>query len=119
MREEILKTLRGDREILDWSVRHISSREGQMFFLPSGSETERLVEREHYQVDLLKENQDPDGDTGCGQGNTTLLAGDDVQLGVSEALLRASLVNNPIFQFPEPGSLPEVPLARRHPKTAF
>lgn len=110
MREKIIQTLRGKREILDWAVRKISSREQQVYFLPTGPETERLVEREQYQVNLLKENHDEDGKTGCGQGNTTLLTGDDVQQGLDEALLRASMVNNPVFQYPGVSDLPDIPL---------
>jgi predicted Zn-dependent protease len=110
MREEILKTLKGNREILDWSVRHVSSSEEQMYYLPTRLETERLVQQEHYQVDLLKENHNPDGDTGCGRGNTTLLAGDNIEEGVGEALLRASLVQNPLYRFPEQANFPDVPL---------
>ncbi|MGD9091932.1 MAG: metallopeptidase TldD-related protein [Anaerolineales bacterium] len=110
MRQEIIKTLKENPEILDWSIRRISSREGQSFYLPSGLETERLVEREHYDIDLLKENRDSNGASRCGRGNTTLLVGDEVGSGVREALLRAGMVNNPLYRFPKPSDPPKVAL---------
>lgn len=111
MQERIRKELDSRPEVMAWSLAHITSREHQLYAVAGGTESRRAVANEYYLVDVLRQVVDSEGTAGCGRGNSTLLAGDDVCAAVGEAATRAGLVHNPPHGLPEPAGIPQVPLA--------
>jgi PmbA protein len=111
MLDDIIKALRGRRDIQAWTVRHVITRGAQNYAVPSGIESQRAVSSERYIVDVLRETQAADGAPSVGRGNATLLPGDDIAAAVETAAVIASLIHNPPYSFPEPADFPDVPLA--------
>jgi predicted Zn-dependent protease len=111
MLKEIVKALEARSDLKAWTVRHIQSRGAQQYDLRASTEATRLVESERYIVDVLRETQGPDGETGCGAGNATLLPGGDLQKALDDAAFMAGLVHNEPYHFPESAPIPEVALA--------
>ncbi|MFC1878530.1 metallopeptidase TldD-related protein [Chloroflexota bacterium] len=110
MKTKIIRELEEGQGIIDWSVRTVATHQHQLYFVPDGIESQRVVESEHYEVDILKQVQDEQGQPGCGLGNAALLAGDDIGAALDEAQTRAEMVHNPPYRFPDPGQIPDVPL---------
>ena len=110
MKPAIIQELKGDQGIVDWRVREISTRQYQLYFVPSGIESKREVDAKHYQVEILKQVEDENGRIGCGLGNAAILVGDNIADALAEAHTCAELVHNPPYRFARPGDLPETPL---------
>lgn len=114
MIEQIVAALRARVDIAEWSVQHITSTGSQLYAVPAAIEAKREITSEHYVVNILCATDSPDGTRSVGSGNTTLLAGDDIDAALDAAVLTASLVHNQPYGFPDPAPLPEVSIADPH-----
>jgi PmbA protein len=113
MLEDLVKALKSRKDIAAWTVRHISTRGAQVYAVPKQTESRRLIEREVYKLDVLRQSSQPDGTSVVGSGDITLLPGDDIAAGIEQAVLVAGLVSNPAHGIPAPAPLPEVDLLDR------
>ncbi len=111
MLRTITDALRARRDLKGWTVRHVASREAQVYGVPSTIEASRGVDQERYLVSVLRETPGPDGRPSCGSGEATLLPGGDLRAALETAALTAGLVHNPPYSLPGPATFPQVRLA--------
>lgn len=111
MLEKIIKALEARNDLKAWSVRRVQSKEIQQYELENATEAQRLVENQQFIVEVLRQTPGKDGEPTCGAGNVTLLPGADIENALHDAALMAGLVHNEPYDFPEPATLPDVPLA--------
>jgi PmbA protein len=86
------------------------TRGSQVYAVPKGIESQRLVDIERYRIDVLRHNTRPDGTPGVGSGDATVLPGGDIEQAIDKAVLTAGLVANPVYSIPGPAAVPDVPL---------
>jgi predicted Zn-dependent protease len=110
MLERIAAALRARADIQGWSARQISSRQVQLYAVPDAVEARRAMSSERYVIQVLRQTGGPDA-ARCGDGNATLLPGDDIDAAIDAAALMAGLVQNQPYALPAPSPLPELPLA--------
>src|SRR5450432_1918214 len=110
MLDAITKALNARRDLQDWSLRHITTRDSQLYAVPTTVESRRSVVNERYIVNVLRQNQGADGVLTCGSSNATLLPGDNIDAALDIAALMAGMVHNSPYSLPGPADFPEVPL---------
>jgi len=110
MIENIITALKQHKELAGWSVRHVVTRDAQMYLVGKGAEAQRLAGQESYRVEVFRKYAGPDGTEVMGSGENTLLPGGDIQAAIEKASLVAGLVSNPMYSLPVPGVTPTVPL---------
>jgi PmbA protein len=108
MLDQIVSALKGRSDLVGWTVRHLRSHGAQVYAVPKGIESERLVNVERYQIEVLRQTTDPTGKEAVGSGDATLLPGGDMQAAIDQAVLMAGLVANPVHSLPAPAPLPDV-----------
>lgn len=111
MLEQITAALSARDNLAAWSVRHVQSREVQLYAVPSAVKSRRVTSGERYLVQVLRRSAGPDGAEACGSGNATLLPGDDIGAAIDAAALMAGLVRNCPHTIAGPAPLPDLPLA--------
>ena len=110
MLKRITDTLHKRKDLKGWTVRHLVSREAQLYGVPATLESRRLVSHECFVVDVLRETPGPDGSPTCGAGKVTLRSGDDIAAGIDTAAQAAGLTHNPPYSLPRPSAPPQVKL---------
>ncbi|HJZ47195.1 MAG TPA: metallopeptidase TldD-related protein [Roseiflexaceae bacterium] len=111
MLERIVAALQARADLAGWSAREIRSRQVQLYAVPNAIEARRAAMSERYVIQILRQTGGSDGSARCGDGSATLLPGDDIEAAIDTAALTAGLVQNQPYGLPEPGALPDVPLA--------
>jgi len=111
MLDRIVEALEKRTDLAGWTVRHIRTREAQVYAVPQGIESERTVDGERYLVDVLRDTVTSDGSPAVGSGDATLLPGGDIGHAIEQAALVAGLVANPVYDLPDPAPIPEVVLS--------
>ncbi len=111
MLRRITDTLRFRSDLKGWTVRHVASREAQVYGVPSTIESSRNVDQERFLVSVLRETPGADGRPSCGVGEATILPGGDIAAAIDTAALTAGLMHNPPYDLPGPATFPRVPLA--------
>src|SRR4051794_14649418 len=106
----VVAGLRGRADIQGWSARMVRSRAVQLYAVPDAVEARRATASERYVIQVLRQTGGL-GATRCGDGNATLLPGDDIGAAIDAAALMAGLVQNQPYALPAPGPLPDLPLA--------
>jgi predicted Zn-dependent protease len=110
MIELIAEALKKRDNLAGWAVRHIRTHEAQMYAVPQGIESQRLVDNEKYLIDVLRNTSASDGSPAIGSGDASLLPGEDIDGAIDQATLMAGLVANPVYGLPDPAPVPNVPL---------
>ena len=110
MLDKITQALKARSELAGWSVRHIITREAQVYLVGHQVEAQRAVDDERYRIEVFRQTTAPDGKPGMGVGEISMLPGGNVQAAVDKASLVAGLVANPVHSLPAPAPLPDVPL---------
>jgi predicted Zn-dependent protease len=108
MLNKIVDALQKRGDLAGWTVRRIQTREAQVYAVPQGIESQRAVENEKYLIDVLRNTSMPDGSPAVGNGNASLLSGDDIGQAIDQATLVAGLVANPVYDLPGPMPIPDV-----------
>ena len=107
----IIDSLQKRKDLAGWTVRHVQTREAQVYAVPRGIESQRAVDGERYLIDVLRSTATADGSPAVGSGNASLLPGGDIEGAIDQATLVAGLVANPVYGLPSPNPFPDVPLA--------
>ena len=107
---KIIAALNARKELAGWSLRHIVTREAQVYLIGQKVESQRLAGQERYRIEVFRHNTGPDGSAGMGAGEITLLSNGDVESAIDKAALVAGLVTNPVHTLPAPAPIPDVPL---------
>lgn len=110
MLNQIVEALKKRSDLAGWTVRHVRTREAQVYRLEKGIESQRAVDGERYLIDVLRSTSAPDGSPAVGSGNVSLLPGENIGRAIDQAALVAGLMANPVYGLPEAASLPDVPL---------
>jgi PmbA protein len=110
MLNKIVDALNKRTDLAGWTVRHVQSREAQVYAVPKGIESQRKVDGERYLIDVLRSTTAADGSPAVGSGDAALLPGEDVEHAIDQAALVAGLVSNPVYGLPGPAEFPDVPL---------
>jgi predicted Zn-dependent protease len=110
MLDKIVQALKARSELTGWSVRHLITREAQVYLVGQKMEAQRTVADERYRIEVFRQTTGPDGTPGMGVGEISLLPDGDVQASIDKASLVAGLVCNPMHSLPAPAALPDVPL---------
>jgi PmbA protein len=110
MMKKIVDALHARKELAGWSLRHIVTRGAQVYLIGQKVEAQRLAEQDRYRIEVFRHNTAPDGSTGIGSGEITLLSNGDIESALDKASLVAGLVTNPLHTLPAPAPLPDVPL---------
>jgi predicted Zn-dependent protease len=110
MFDEIIRNLQNQSGLQAWSLRQILSRGAQIYAVPQNVEAARAVSEERYIIHVQACTGEG-GSRTCGDGQVTLLPGEDISRAVSFAALIAGKVHNPPYAFPGPAEIPQVPLA--------
>jgi predicted Zn-dependent protease len=111
MFDQIRHSLEQRKDLRAWSLRQVHTRGAQLYAVPSNLEADRQVSEERYllmvQVDSGESLEKP----ACGDGNITLLPGDNIEAAIDMAALIARQVHNPPYSYPGPQETPQVALA--------
>ena len=110
MMNKIIAALNARKELAGWSLRHIVTREAQVYLIGQKVEAQRLAGQESFRIEVFRHNTAPDGTPGMGSGEITLLSNGDVESAIDKAALVAGLVTNPVHTLPAPAPIPDVPL---------
>ncbi len=110
MLNQIVEALKKRTDLAGWTVRHIRTRGAQVYAVPQGIESQRLVDGERYLIDVLRNASTAEGTPAMGSGDASLLPGDDIERAIDQATLVAGLVANPMYGLPGPSVLSDVPL---------
>jgi len=110
MLTQIVEALEKRKDLAGWTVRHLRSREVQVYAVQKGIESQRTVESEKYLIDVLRNTSMADGSPAVGSGDAAVLPGDDIERIIDQAALIAGLVANPVYALPAPAPLPVVSL---------
>lgn len=110
MLNKIVDALNQRGDLAGWTVRHMASREAQVYAVPRQTEAQRTVGVEQYKIDVLRRTSDSEGNHTVGSGNATLLPGGDIDAAIEKAVLTAGLVANPVHTLPAPAPMPDVDL---------
>jgi predicted Zn-dependent protease len=110
MLNKIVEALKKRTDLAGWTVRHVQSREVQVYAVPNSIESQRKVDGERYLIDVLRNTTTADGSPAVGSGDAALLPGDNIDAAIDQAGLVASLVTNPVYGLPGPAEVPDVPL---------
>jgi predicted Zn-dependent protease len=110
MLDKIVQVLKERADLAGWSVRHIVTREAQVYLVGQKAESQRAVDDERYCIEIFRQTAGPDGTPGLGSGEITLLPGGDIRGAIEKASLVAGLVSNPVHNFPDPAPMPDVAL---------
>ncbi len=111
MLKKIVEALNARNDLAGWTVRHLRNHGAQVYAVPKQIESQRLVDVERYEIDVLRQTSGADGNPAVGSGDATVLPGEDIQAGIEKAVLTAGLVANPVHTLPGPAVLPDVPLS--------
>ena len=110
MLNQIVDALKKHGDLAGWTVRHVQTREAQMYAVPQGIESQRAVDGERYLIDILRNTSAADGSPAIGSGDSVLLPGEDIDRAIDQATLVAGLVANPMYGLPGSAPIPDVPL---------
>jgi predicted Zn-dependent protease len=110
MLNQIVEVLQKRSDLAGWTVRHIRTRGAQVYAVPKGIESQRVVDGERYLIDVLQNTSTAEGAPAMGSGDVSLLPGDNIEHAIDQATLVAGLVANPVHGLPGPAELPDVPL---------
>lgn len=110
MLNKVVDALAKRKDLAGWTVRHVQTREAQIYAVPQGIESKRTVIGERYLIDILRHTTNAEGAPAVGSGNASLLPGEDIIQAIDQATLVAGLVANPVHGLPGPAPLPEVQL---------
>ena len=110
MIKKIIAALNARKELVGWSLRHIVTREAQVYLIGQKVEAQRLAGEERFRIEVFRHNTGPDGAPGMGSGEITLLSNGDVESAIDKASLVAGLVTNPVHTLPAPAPIPDFPL---------
>ena len=110
MLNQIVEALKQRSDLAGWTVRHVQTREAQVYAVPQGIESQRAVDGERYLIDVLRNTSTAEGSPAMGSGDASLLPGDDINHAIDQATLVAGLVANPVHRLPGPAAFPDVPL---------
>jgi predicted Zn-dependent protease len=110
MLNQIVETLKKRNDLAGWTVRHVRTRGAQVYAVPQGIESQRMVDGERYIIDVLRNTSKADGSPAVGNGDASLLPGEDIGHAIDQATLVAGLVVNPVHGLPGPAPIPDVPL---------
>ena len=110
MLNQIVEALKKRSDLAGWTVRHVQTREAQVYAVPQGIESQRAVENEKYLIDVLRNTSTADGSPAVGSGDASLLPGGDIDHAIGQAALVAGLVANPVYGLPGPTVFPDVSL---------
>jgi predicted Zn-dependent protease len=111
MLTQIVEALKKRNDLAGWTVRHVRTREAQIYAVPNGIESERAVDGERYLIDVLRNTTTKEGAQAVGSGDAALLPGGDIQAAIEQAALVAGLVANPVYGVPDPSTLPDIQLS--------
>jgi len=111
MLNQIVEALQKRGDLAGWTVQQIRRRGAQVYAVPQGTEARRVVEGLKYLIDVLRNTSTAEGTPAIGDGNASLLPGENIEQAIDQATLMASLVANPVYGLPGPAVPPEVPLA--------
>ena len=106
MLNKIVDALKARSDLAGWTVRHLTTHGAQVYAVRDQIESQRLVDLERYKIDVLRQTSRPDGTTGVGSGDVTILPGGDIEQAIEKAVLTAGLVANPVHTIPAPAPLP-------------
>jgi len=110
MLNQIVETLKKRSDLAGWTVRHVRTREAQVYAVPMGIESQRAVDNERYLIDVLRNTSTADGSPVVGSGDASLLPGENIDHAIDQATLVAGLVANPVYGLSDPAPMPDVPL---------
>jgi predicted Zn-dependent protease len=110
MLNQIIEALKKRNDLAGWTVRHVQTREAQVYAVPLGIESQRVVNNEKYLIDVLRNTTTADGSSAVGSGDASLLPGEDIAHAIDQAALVAGLVSNPVYGLPGPVEFPDVQL---------
>jgi predicted Zn-dependent protease len=110
MLNQIVEALKKRTDLAGWTVRHVRTRGAQVYAVPQGIESQRVVDGERYLIDVLRNTFTAEGTPAIGSGDASLLPGDEIGHAIDQATLVAGLVANPMHGLPGPSALPDVPL---------
>jgi len=110
MLNKIIDALNGRKEIAAWTVRHVTTDGVQVYAVPKQIESQRTVNSENYEIDVLCNTTAADGSPTVGSGDVTILPDDDIGAAIDKAALVASLVSNPPHSIPKPAPFPDISL---------
>ena len=110
MLNQIVDALSKRGDLAGWTVRHVQSREAQVYAVRQGIESQRKVGGERYLIDVLRKTSAADGSPAVGSGDAALLPGENIDHAIEQAALVAGLVANPVYGLPGPAEFPDVPL---------
>jgi predicted Zn-dependent protease len=110
MLNNIVEALKQRGDLAGWTVRHLRTNGAQTYAAPQGIESQRVVNGERYLIDVLRNTSTAEGTPAIGNGDASLLPGDDINHAIDQAILVAGLVANPMYGLPAPSALPDVPL---------
>lgn len=110
MLNQIVEALKKRSDLEGWTVRHVQTREAQVYAVPLGIESQRAVDGQRYLIDVLRNTSTADGSPAVGSGDASLLPGDDIGRAIDRATLVAGLVANPIYGLPGPAPISDIPL---------
>jgi PmbA protein len=110
MLNKIVEALQKRSDLAGWTVRHVQTREAQVYAVPQGIESQRAVDGEKYLIDVLRNTSATDGTPAVGSGDASLLPGEDIDHAIDQATLVAGLVVNPVYGLPGPTPFPDVAL---------
>ena len=108
MLNKIVRTLKERSDLSGWSLRHVIAREAQVYLVGQQAEARRSVDDERYRIEVFRQTTGPDGTTGLGSGQITILPGGNIQDAIDKAALVAGLVSNPVHSLPAPAPIPDV-----------
>ncbi len=106
MLNQIVEALKKRTDLAGWTVRHVRTRGAQVYAVPQGIESQRLVDGERYLIDVLRNTSTTEGTPAMGSGDVSLLPGDDIERAIDQATLVAGLVANPMYGLPGPSDCP-------------
>lgn len=107
MLDQIVDALKKRSDLAGWTVRHMRTREAQVYAVPQAIESQRSVDGERYRIDVLRNTSTTDGSPAVGSGDAAILPGENIEHAIDQAALVASLVANPVYGLPGPASLPD------------
>jgi predicted Zn-dependent protease len=111
MLNQIVEALKKRNDLAGWTVRQVRTRGAQVYAVPQGIESQRVVDGERYLIDVLRNTVTIEGTPAMGSGDASLLPGQDIEYAIDQATLVAGLVANPLYGLPGPAAIPDVPLS--------
>jgi predicted Zn-dependent protease len=110
MLEKIKKTLDRSPDVKAWIIRHEEVSGAQQYDLKDRTEAVRETSSEIYNIDVLCDSKDSEGNPSSGLGTVSILPGGEIEQALEKAIITAKLVHNQPYDFAEPAPVPELDL---------